>query len=145
MRDTIVHEMGLSIQNELETVYGQIVSFSLTNVTMQESLDKILIAQQVSKSNIQTSQQLKKIQEIQGEINKIRKQAEIEEENLLRDAKKYYTMEARIATLIINKERALNELEIIKNDITGYFFSKQKLNKFYFYKKVNEHIINIGI
>jgi len=144
-RDTIVHEMALSIQSELETVFGQIVSFSLTNVTMQESLDKTLIEQQVSKWGIQTAKELKKVQEIQGTINKIRREAEIEEENLLRNAKKYHTIKTRTAILNINKERALNELELVKNNIADYFFTKEKLNKFCFYKKVNQYMMNLDL
>lgn len=137
--------MALSVQSELETVFGQLVSFSLTNVTMQESLDKILIAQQASKHSIETAKELKKVQQIQGVINRIRKEGEKEEENLLREAKQYYNMQGRTEFLSITKEKALNDIYIIKNKIASYFFSKEKLNKFCWYKKVSLLITKIDI
>ena len=66
--------MASSIQTELETVYGQIVSFSLTNVKMPETLDETLIEQQVNKRNIETAEIIKRIQKIQGKIERIRKE-----------------------------------------------------------------------
>lgn len=141
VRDKIAHEMAASVRDGLESVYGQLISFSLINVTLPLTIDASLIDQQINKRKVETATERQQIQQIQGQIENIKNQAEVSEANILAEGNAYYDSTVQSAASGINKEKYTAELDNVANvthGVYGYFFTPDtvKFNKFCWYKKV---------
>eukprot|EP01022_Parablepharisma_sp_SALTPOND_P019756 TRINITY_DN3415_c0_g2_i1.p6 TRINITY_DN3415_c0_g2~~TRINITY_DN3415_c0_g2_i1.p6 ORF type:complete len:137 (-),score=18.68 TRINITY_DN3415_c0_g2_i1:2844-3254(-) len=135
--------MASSVRTGLEKVYGQLISFSLINVTLPQAIEQALIDQQVNKRKVETATERQKIQEIEGQIEKIKNEGSVNEANILAEAKSYYDRTIKSALSNINYQKYLTELKAVNNDTTGVFkkyFSvgskNAAFNKFCWYKKV---------
>ena len=133
--------MAYSARNDLENVYGQLVSFSLVNITLPTTIETSLINQQVNKRKVETATNRQAIQEIQGNIEKIRNQGTVNETNILAEGNAYYDITVKSTLSDINYNKYVKELDAVKDPTSGvfgkYFSTKIELfNKFCWYKKV---------
>ncbi len=145
-RDKIAYEMASMVKNDLEGVYGQLMSFSLINITLPKTIESALIEQQVNKRKVETATERQKIQEIQGAMEKIQNEGTVNETIILAQAQSYYDKTVKSALSDINYNKYVTELKAVSDGTTGayaqYFKTSthsaknQLFNKFCWYKKV---------
>jgi len=134
--------MAASVRNDLENSFGQLISFSLLNVTLPKTIEASLIEQQVNKRKVETAIERQKIQQLQGQIEQVKNDATVSEANILAEANSYYDKVVKSAASDVNYNKYVVELETVKKATTGVFTKffpagKEDLfNKFAWYKKV---------
>ncbi len=133
--------MASAARSDLEAVYGQLVSFSLLNVTVPATVDAALIDQQVNKRKVETATQRQKIQQIQGYIENLKNQGTANESNILAEANAYYDSVTQGIYSDVNREKYLAEMAEVQS-ATGIYAKNfpghnAYFNQFCWYKKVS--------